>query len=498
MTQRLENLPILAMAVVGSALAGVLGSMLAEASIGPLGELYLWLFVLFLVTGGSAYLIARSPTRALDISRMYAAPTLITITATSLLTSGAFLGVGHGAVEISVGGVLPHQSAWGSLGVIFLLIAVWLRVRLPLWLMAYASLGVLLGLAGRFTLGPVLDVGLSALGLFVMWVVATALQEDGGIVRLLHPFAIGYWTVTVLAVVVHFTHLSLGAMTFASIQLPWEGGLTNILTTGNDLGYGFIAGQTGREASFIVCAYYLVLWRHNHRSVHGLLGLLAFGLLLTGYGRVPLVGGVIGLGLILLTNQYGTRFWKVALTALLVVALLPSLVSKFSDLSARKGGQYTNAGSGHLSLWSQHLGLFLEEPLTGVGSNATATQSAEARLEPILHDPHPLSPEALAQRGSRGEGGWTGLLAQRGVINGGIILGLIVLALAYCLSPFPDSSAGKKDITLARALILASLIFCITDVAPFSVYSVTAYVLGQVTMIAAVRTIRARDDASTL
>jgi hypothetical protein len=109
-----------------------------------------------------------------------------------------------------------------------------------------------------------------------------------------------------------------------------------------------------------------------------------------------------------------------------------------------------------------------------------------------LHESHPLSPEVLNGEGSRGVGGWTGLLAQRGVIDGGIILGLIVLALAYCFSPFPDSSAGKKDITLARALILAWLIFCITDVAPFSIYTVTAYVLGQVTMIAAVRTISGR------
>jgi len=494
MTQRLQNLPILVMAVVGSVLAGLLGAMLAEASIGPLGELYLWLFVLLLVAGGSAYLIARSPTRALDIGRMYAAPTLITIAATSLLTHGVIEFVGgltRGVKETSVGGVLPHQLAWGLLGVIFLLIAVWLRVRPPLWLMIYASLGVLLGLAGRFALNPVLDVGLSAIGLFVMWVVANALQEDGGIVRLLHPVAIGYWTVTILAIVVHFTHLSLWSMTPATVQLPWEGGLGNILTTGDDLGYGFITGQAGREASFIVCAYYLVLWRYHHRPGHGLLGLLAFGLFLTGYGRVPLVGGVIGLGMILLTNQYGTRLWKVALTALLVVALLPSLVSKLSDLSARQGGQYASISDGHLSLWSQHLGLFLEEPLTGVGSNATATQSAEARLEPILHESHPLSPEALTAEGSRGVGGWTGLLAQRGVIDGGILIGLIVLALAYCFSPFPDSLLGKKDMTLARALIPVSLIFCITDVAPFSIYTVTAYVLGQVTMIAAVRAIKA-------
>jgi len=488
---RLRVLPVI---VAGSVLAGVLGYVVAEASSRVShGQLYIWLFILLLVAAGSAYLISRAPTRTLEINRVYAAPTLITIAATSLLASGVFLANGHGLQEISLGGLLPHQIAWGSLGVIFLLIAVWLRVRVPLWLVAYASLGVLLGLAGRFALGPVLDVGLSAIGLFVMWVVANALQEDGGIVRLLHAVAIGYWTVTVLAVVVHFTHLSLESMTPASVQLPWEGGLKNILTTGDDQGYGFITGQPGREASFIVCAYYLVLWRHHHRSAHGLLGLLAFGLFLTGYGRVPLVGGVIGLGMILLTNQYGTRLWKVALTALLVVALLPSLVSKLSDLSARQGGQYASISDGHLSLWSQHLGLFLEEPLTGVGSNATAAQTAEARLEPILHEPRPLSPEVLTDEGSRGVGGWTGLLAQRGVINGGIILGLIVLALAYCFSPFPDSSAGKKDMTLARALILAWLIFCITDVAPFSIYTVTAYVLGQVAMIAAVRSIRAKN-----
>ncbi len=52
----------------------------------------------------------------------------------------------------------------------------------------------------------------------------------------------------------------------------------------------------------------------------------------------------------------------------------------------------------------------------------------------------------------------TGLVAQRGVINGGALLALIALAITYCFSPFPSSREGKQDMTLVRACIAASLI----------------------------------------
>jgi O-antigen ligase len=316
------------------------------------------------------------------------------------------------------------------------------------------------------------------------------------VMKLVASFAIGYWGITVLAIIVYVTHFSIGSMSSSTVVMPWQGGLKSILTNGDYTGYGFISTQTGREASFIVSAYYLVAWRYDHRRIHGYLGTLAFALFIAGYGRVPLIGGVVGLSLILLTNQHGTRFWRVAVGATLVVALVTSsgLISKFTNVSARGGAPTEGAATGHLSLWSQHLGLFLERPLTGVGSNATAEQSAEARLEPIIHDPNPLTTEKLTIRGSRGEGGWTGLLAQRGVINGGIILALFTLALTYCFSPFPKTREEKRDMTLVRALMAASLVFYITDVAPFSVYTVTAYVLGQVTMIAAVRVIQAHNS----
>ena len=490
MTLRSQNLLTLtvAMIAVGSVVAGLLGSVIGGASLSQHGELYLWLFVLSGVATAAYFLIRLSPVGNLDINRLYIVPVSIMIAATSLLANG-------------IGGVLPHQVAWGSLGLIFgfaaLLATGAIRLCLPPWLMAYAGIGIVLQLTETFGSGPVFDVGLSTIALFVMWMVANALNKDGGVMKFMVPFAIGYWVVTALGVIVHFTHFSIGSMTALTVEMPWQGGLKNVLTTGDYTGYGFIGTQTGREASFIVCAYHFVAWRYDRRRAHGYLAALAFALFLTGYGRVPLIGGAIGFGLILLSNERGTRFWKIAVSVVVVVGLATStgLVSKFTNLSARRGTRTAAADTGHLSLWSQHLGLFLEQPLTGVGSNATEEQTAETRVHPIIHDSDPLPTEALSKRGSRGEGGWTGLLAQRGVINGGIILALIALAVTYCFGAFPTTQVGKQDMTLVRAFVAASLIFFITDVAPFSVYSVTAYVLGQVTMIAAVRAIEASQRA---
>jgi O-antigen ligase len=464
--------------LIASVLTGMLGVLIGEASLGKHGELYLWLLGLIGVAVSAYFLILRSSPNDLNIGRLYGAPALILIGATSLLVGG-------------IGGVLPHQLAWGSLGILFGLLVLF-RASLPPWLIIYAGIGIVLQADQASGSGPVLDIGLSAVGLLVMWLVATALSDDGGMMKLMRPFAIGYWAITVLGLFVYVTHFSIGSMSSDTVAMPWQGGLKSIFTSGNYVGYGFISTQTGREASFIVCAYYWVAWRYERRPLHGYLAMLAFVLFITGYGRVPLIGGILGLGIILLTNERGTRAWRVAVAAIVVVGLVIStgLISQFTNVSARGGAPTEQAATGHLSLWSQHLGLFLEHPLTGVGSNATAQQSAEARLEPIIHDPSPLTSEKLNARGSRGEGGWTGLVAQRGVVDGGIILALIALAVTYCFSPFPPSRNGKQDMTLARALLAALLIFCITDVAPFSVYTVTAYILGQVAMIAAVRTIR--------
>ena len=158
----------------------------------------------------------------------------------------------------------------------------------------------------------------------------------------------------------------------------------------------------------------------------------------------------------------------------------------------RSGGS-----SGHLSLWSQHLNLFLQQPLTGVGSNATIQQDAEAQFSPLFRDPAPEAVATLDSSGSRGEGGWTGLLAQRGVITGGALLALIALAINYCLSPFPTTRDGKRDMTLLRACLAASLVFYITDEVPFGIYTASGYVLGQITMIGAVRAVTARQARRT-
>jgi O-antigen ligase len=276
--------------------------------------------------------------------------------------------------------------------------------------------------------------------------------------------------------------------------MPWQGGLHNIISTGNEIGYGFISGQPGREVSFVVCAYYLIAWRYDRRRRDGWLAALAFVLFLTGYGRIAIVGAAIGFVLILVTDRRGTRASGVAAASVLAVLALSlgGIESQFLNISGRTGSNASTvagATSGHLSLWSQQLNLFLERPLTGVGSNPTIEQDVEARFSPFFTDPIPPTVERLDSDGSRGEGGWTGLVAQRGVVTGGALLALIALAISYCLSAFPASTEGKQDMTLLRAVIVASLIFYITDEVPFGIYTVSGYVLGQITMIAVVRAI---------
>ncbi len=79
-------------------------------------------------------------------------------------------------------------------------------------------------------------------------------------------------------------------MTPESIAMPWQGGLKNVLTSGNFTGYGFINGQPGREASFVVCAYHLIAWRYDRRQLHGCTHRSLLALFVTGYGRVAIMG----------------------------------------------------------------------------------------------------------------------------------------------------------------------------------------------------------------
>jgi O-antigen ligase len=450
------------------------------------GALALWLVLLTITTFFAYRFIMRSAVYDVSVGHLYAVPALVTIVVLSFFSDG-------------IAGVLSHQMAWGILGIVFvftLLLKRTTTMQVPLWLAAYAGLGFALLLLEGVSGSPVLDVGLSALGLFVTWQVAVALRAAGGIAKLLTVVAFGYWLVTGAALLVYLTHIPLGSMTPDTVTMPWDIGFKSIFTNGNYGGYGFISTQAGREASFVVCAFHLVRWRFDREWSHGVLALLAFALFVTGYGRVPLVGAVVGFAVILFTDAYGTRVSRILISAVLVVAAIGvfGLSSGITSVSGRTGAPTVGASTGHLSLWSQHLGLFLEQPLTGVGSNATAKQIESAQNREIFHDANPLPAEILREKGSRGEGGWTGLLAQRGVICGGICLALLALALAYCFSAFPGTSLARQDMILARSLIPASLIFYITDVAPFSVYTVTAYVLAQVTMIAAVRTICAHRE----
>jgi hypothetical protein len=472
----LSGVLLIAAVALAGILVGLLGTAIGEASITHQGTLYLWLLALAGVTAATYFLLLRSAVHGYS-QRLYFVPIAIVVATDSLLANG-------------VGGLFPQQIAWGCLGIIFGF-AVLRTARIPVWLIVYAGIGIALGIAGQSPSSSVLDVGLSSIALLVMWLVASALVEDGGVMKFISVVAIAYWAITALGLVVYLTHVSIGSMTPLTIEMPWQGGLKNILVSGDIKGYGFIAGQAGREVTFAVCAYHFVKWRYDGRQLHGYLAALSFALFLTGYGRIPLVGGTIGFGLVLLTNQRGTRLWKVLLGVLLILAIaIPAgVASNLTNLSGRSGAVANGGSTGHLSLWSQHFGLFIEQPLTGVGTHPTSVQDAKARSVPFFHDSDPLTTVLLNEKGSRGEGGWTGLLAQRGIINGGIILALIALAIRYCFSAFPMSREGKQDMTLVRACVAASIIFYITDEAPFTVYTVSACILGQITMIAVVRTI---------
>jgi hypothetical protein len=389
-------------------------------------------------------------------------------------------------------GVLPHQLAFGLCGLATILITTRhadIRISLPMWLVAYGALGVGLQLA-VFGLKPsvFLDIGLSVLALGVLWQLACVFCVEGGVMRFLGLVATAYWTVTIVAVLVEYSHVKLGGMSPNTVQLPWQGVATNIFVSGNVLGYGAIFGQAGREMGAIVAIYHFVRWRDDRRQVHLLLALVAFAFFLTAYGRVPFVGAAIAFAVTLSTSERGTK--RSAVVAIIVVTIAvasaPGVVKSFA--SERVGQQ--SFSTGHVSLWSQHLGLFILNPITGVGSRPTVSQQYEASLNPVFTDTEPLPAKELVRRGSRGEGGWTGVLAQRGVVSGGMILALLATALAGTFRPFPRSSKARQDMTVLRALLPATAVWYVTDIVPMSVYTFTAFVVAQVTMIGVAQSVR--------
>jgi hypothetical protein len=420
----------------------------------------------------------------------HAIPVIVMAVSTSLFASG-------------IGGVLPHQAAWGLIAVLFAAWAILSGSRLqrtaPRWLMLYAVLGLILELAYSWAFMPVLDIGLSVIALFVMWQIACSLASPGGVMRFLAGVAGAFWAVTVLAVLVQYSGAHVGSMSRSTITLPWEVPLGNLFHMGDYHGFGFVTTQAGREIAFVVCLYHFVRWRFTRRPLHAWLAAAAFLLFLTMYGRVPFVGGVLGLTIAGLTSRVGTPPVKVAAAAVFfavffVLSGATSKITAVSEANARTSA--LSFDSGHYSLWSQHLGLFAEAPLTGVGNNPTDDQIAKTWQQPVISTTKSLPQEELLARGSRGEGGWTGLLAQRGIVAGGIIVSLLFFAARFVFAAFPRDPDAQQDAVVLRAVIPASFVFYITDVAPMSIYSVTAYVVGQLTMMAAVRAIRLKKHAA--
>jgi hypothetical protein len=75
----------------------------------------------------------------------------------------------------------------------------------------------------------------------------------------------------------------------------------------------------------------------------------------------------------------------------------------------------------------------------------------------------------------------------------------LFLAAAYCFRRhLGERDPEREDLTAIRALTAASFLFFITDVAPFSLYTVPGYLLGQITMIAVVRRLSGGDGTSVV
>jgi hypothetical protein len=422
--------------------------------------------------------------RVLD-ERIAVIPVAVLAFMLSFVSNGAF-------------GLLAHQIAWGLIGICGLLLAFWSAERqmFPLWLLVFAIGVGLVHVATGVSLGSLFDTAIVTLVLFTAWQVAGAFSGPGGVVRFLGYIAMAYWAVTAIAVVVGLTHVGLGSLTPETIQPPWVRGLN-----GNKLGYGIVSNQDGRDLTAIVCAYHLARyrWRQERRCLHATLGLAAVALFLLEYGRIPLICGIVVISLFLATSARGTNLVVITVLAALAVFGFASGGSDSGAFSLRLGTKEWD--SGHAALWSQQITLFTNSPWGGVGTHPTDDQLAEARMQPIfpsLQTYEGLSitrQTELQQKGSRGEGGWTGMLAQQGAMGGGVVLALIIVGFMTVMTPMRRVAAqAVADHVLLRAILIAALLSYVTEVQPAGFTTFSDYVVLQLTMIAVVTTLRRRED----
>jgi hypothetical protein len=473
-----RNRGLLVLIIVSSIALGVaivrvnIGAPRASAKI--VIYVLLWAAVAVL---SARYLILRAVPTGHESRWIVAAPVVIAGAAMSCLANG-------------IGSLLPHQLAWGVIGVI---IAFALTFRLgqplsascPAWLGIYVMSCLVLQLATHGERGVIFDVGLSALALWVIWQVACSVPAEGGLMRFLDVVACVYWAITLAAIAAHYTGTAVGSMSPETVTLPWQSKLGE-----NYKGYGAITVQGGRELSLIVFLYHLARWRFatGPRFLHVTLGLGALAAFMAGYGRVPFIGGLLAIAVLVATSRRRTSILALAIVVILGFGTLVGTGTTGGVVNLRLGTR--NWDTNHVALWGQHLDLFALNPIAGVGGKPTDDQVWSAASDPLVAPNSYLQSNMVAARGSRGEGGWTSLLAQRGIIGGGIIGGLLIVAVIATFTRLPSSVCGIQDVAMLRALVPASLVFYATDTAPMAIYTLASYVIAQATMIGVVRRIR--------
>jgi hypothetical protein len=231
--------------------------------------------------------------------------------------------------------------------------------------------------------------------------------------------------------------------------------------------------------------------------MHALLGVAAAGVFFMQYGRIPLLSGIVIIAILLATTRRGTNVWALGLIAVVVVFGFASGGSDSGGFSLRLGA--SGWDSGHVTLWAQQMTLFADRPVAGVGLHATNAQLLEARTQPVFSTLQNYGQQnsalttALEGKGSGGEGGWTGMLAQIGSVGSAVVLALIIAAFAtvfYPMRKVPEEAV--QDRVLLRAVLVAALLMYLTDLQPAGFTTLPDYVVLQLTMIAAVTAIKSR------
>ncbi len=176
-----ELLPAVAIAVGVGAIGGLLSPALVQAIATQHGQLYLWLLVLAIAAAGWCFFMRRTTVKGFS-ARWVFLPITVIVAAESLFANGVGGVVSRrarlGSARRVVRGNRPDQSADPRL-------AGWLR-RPGHPPATHSEVRRVSGARRRaLDAGAPRDVA-----------VATALQEDGGVMKLLKPVAIGYWVIT--------------------------------------------------------------------------------------------------------------------------------------------------------------------------------------------------------------------------------------------------------------------------------------------------------------